>query len=93
MHSNNDYLDYFNTIFDNDALFEDFASQLEGLFKSGSKTGSEIFEKYFRKYFFFSDLESQMIENKPLVKKAPAPKFKPQQKSPNDLFQRYWVHP
>ena len=41
----------------------------------------------------FSDLESQMIENKPLVKKAPAPKFKPQQKSPNDLFQRYWVHP
>ena len=56
MHSNNDYLDYFNTIFDNDALFEDFASQLEGLFKSGSKTGSEIFEKYFRKYFFFQIL-------------------------------------
>ena len=32
-----------------------------------------------------------MVENKPLIKKAP--KFKPQQNSPNDLFQRYWVHP
>ena len=28
--ANNDYLDYFNTIFDNDALFEDFATQIEG---------------------------------------------------------------
>ena len=31
---NNYYLDYFNMIFENDALFEDFAGQLEGLTKN-----------------------------------------------------------
>ena len=36
MDANNDYLDYFNTIFDNDALFEDFASQIEGFLNKNS---------------------------------------------------------
>ena len=39
MDANNDYLDYFNTIFDNDALFEDFASQIEGFLNKNSAEG------------------------------------------------------
>ena len=39
MDANNDYLDYFNTIFDDDALFEDFASQIEGFLNKNSAEG------------------------------------------------------
>lgn len=82
---NNDYLDYFNMIFENDALFEDFAGQLEGLTRSLIyKAGNN---------HWISDLETQMLQNKPLVKKTVTPKFQPQENSPNDLFMRYWVHP
>ena len=77
-------MDYFNTIFDNDALFEDFAGQLEGL------TGNKI-NKIGNNWI--SDLETQMIQNKPLVKKTVMPKFQSQENSPNDLFMRYWIHP
>ena len=88
-------MDYFNTIFDNDALFGDFVAQIEGLWLSFKKAVNltESARDRTGSYKTILDLETQMLQNKPLVKKTVTPNFKPQMQSPNDLFQRYWVHP